>query len=78
MLEIKNWHSESHLHPPELREGRGRGVRDREVGVRQMDGPRLLVDSLGFTGQPKAGKRREKNLQLDAPFRYLSLFRAYI
>lgn len=66
MLEIKNGHSESHLHPPELQEGEGGGVRDRGVKrERQMDRPRQLTVPLGFAVHPKAGKRRGKDLQLD-------------
>lgn len=41
-----------------------------------MDGPRLLADPLGFAVQLKAGKKKGKELQLDTPFRYFSLFRA--
>lgn len=67
VLEIKNWHGESHLHPPELREGRGRGVKGREVeGERdKWIGP-AVNSAPRLCSSPKSWKkRREKDLQLD-------------
>lgn len=61
MLEIKNGHSELHLHPPEGGGGGGGAVRDREVKrERQMDRPRQLTVPHGFAVHPKAGKKKGK------------------